>query len=388
MLLCDLTQFYSPVGGGVRRYLSEKGKYLVAGGDRHLLIVPGERTERREEEGKIVWTIESPLISRTARYRALLNLGLIEEILEKEKPDLIESGDPYQVAWKALASGRGLGIPVVGFYHSHFPEATVQAVARHLGGLSVLIAKEISCRYVTALYNRFEKTVVPNPELASLLQEWGVENSVTVELGVDTTFFYPDVARGKAWREERGLPQDQKILLYVGRLAPEKNIRTLLSAFLHLHRADPGEYHLVVVGDGTLRGAVERVQKETNSITWLPYCQSPTELADFYRAANLFVHPGMHETFGLVTLESQACGTPVITIQGNPMDRLLVMTSSYGAKKNTSHSLAEAIDSFFTLGMEEKRVEIAAFIKSHYDWSHVFKKLFSIYRHVITSYRS
>jgi alpha-1,6-mannosyltransferase len=133
---------------------------------------------------------------------------------------------------------------------------------------------------------------------------------------------------------------------------------------------------------------VERVQKETNSITWLPYCQSPTELADFYRAANLFVHPGMHETFGLVTLESQACGTPVITIQGNPMDRLLVMTSSYGAKKNTSHSLAEAIDSFFTLGMEEKRVEIAAFIKSHYDWSHVYKKLFSIYRHVIASYRS
>jgi alpha-1,6-mannosyltransferase len=99
MLLCDLTQFYSPVGGGVRRYISEKAKHLRMAGHRHLLIVPGEKTERHEEERNILYTIASPLVSATARYRALLNLALIEEILEQERPDIIESGDPYQVAW-------------------------------------------------------------------------------------------------------------------------------------------------------------------------------------------------------------------------------------------------------------------------------------------------
>lgn len=388
MLICDLTQFYSPVGGGVRRYLSEKAKYLAARGDRHLLVVPGERTERREEAGNIIYTIESPLISRTARYRALMNLALIEEILEKEKPDLIESGDPYQVAWKAVASGRGLGIPVVGFYHSHFPEATIQSVAKYFGGLSVLIAEEISRRYVTALYNRFERTFVPNPQLASLLQEWGVENTATVELGVDTTIFYPDDARGKAWREQLGLPEDQKILLYVGRLAPEKNVRTLLEAFSFLHRDYPNQYHLVVVGDGTLRSSVQRLQEKTGAITWLPYCQSPSELADFYRTATVFVHPGVHETFGLVTLESQACGTPVIAIKGNAMDRIIVNAAKYGAMENSPSSLAEAIHHFSTIGLAQEGLAIAAFIKSRYEWKNVFERLFSIYSEVITAYRS
>lgn len=385
MLFCDITQFYSPVGGGVRRYLDEKAKHLNLQGDRHLLIVPGGKTERLTQGENILWTIESPLISRRARYRALLNLNLIEEIIEQEKPDLIESGDPYHVAWKVIAVGRKLKIPVVGFYHSHFPEATVRPVAKLFGGLAVLISNEISKRYVTSLYNHFEKTLVPNPLLASLLQSWGVRNTATVELGVDTLVFYPDPLRGEAWRNKNGLKKDQKMLLYVGRLAPEKNVQTLLNAFAALHQRHPGEHHLVIVGDGTLRASVAHLRQKTASLTWLPYCQNPEELANMYRAADLFVHPGIHETFGLVTMESQACGTPVMSIQGSSMDRLLVLTSSYGADENTPLSLAAAIEHFFDLEIKEKRVEIAAFVKRHYDWSHVFQNLFSIYHNVIAS---
>jgi alpha-1,6-mannosyltransferase len=210
---------------------------------------------------------------------------------------------------------------------------------------------------------------------------------VTLEFGVDTNRFYPDVSRGRALREKLGLSADQKVLLYVGRLAPEKNVRTLLGAFLSLHRAHPGKYHLIVVGDGTVRRSVQQLQEKTRAVTWQPYSQDPVELADFYRVADLFVHPGVHETFGLVTLESQACGTPVIAIQGTAMDRILFHTAPYGAKENTTTSLAEAIEHYFlTLGIKEKGVEIAAFMKTHYDWDHVFKKLFSIYRNVIASY--
>ena len=86
MTICDLTQFYSPFSGGVRRYVAEKAAHLEAAGDRHVLIIPGEKTERRVEGLRTIYTIESPLISRTARYRVLLNLNLVEEALEREKP--------------------------------------------------------------------------------------------------------------------------------------------------------------------------------------------------------------------------------------------------------------------------------------------------------------
>lgn len=388
MLVCDLTQFYSPVGGGVRRYLSEKAKYLAASGHRHLLIVPGEKTERCKEGNNLVYTIASPLISRTARYRALLKLRLIEEIFEIEKPDIIESGDPYQVAWKAIASGRGLGIPTVGFYHSHFPEATIRSVAKYFGGLSILIAEEISQRYITALYNRFQRTLVPNPDLALLLKTWGVENTALVELGVDTKNFHPDRERGERLRERLGLKKSQKILLYVGRLAPEKNVSLLLGAFAHLHQMAPQKYHLIVVGDGTLRGALERLRKKTGEVTWFSYCQNPQELADFYRAATLFVHPGIHETFGLVTLESQACGTPVVGIRNSSMERIIFNKEQRGALKNSPISLAEAIMAFDSNDVEKESHAIVSAVQNRYDWHSVFDHLLDRYQEVIEEYHS
>ncbi|MFI0347416.1 MAG: glycosyltransferase [Chthoniobacterales bacterium] len=384
MLICDLTQFYSPVGGGVRRYLSEKAKHLGAAGHRHLLIVPGERTERREEEGNIIWTIASPLISRRARYRALTNLAMVEEILEREKPDLIESGDPYQVAWKAIASGRGLGIPVVGFYHSHFSEATIRSVAKYFGGLAVLMAQEISQRYAVSLYNRFAKTMVPNQGLADLLTGWGIENAVTLELGVATETFYPDEERGHSFRQSLKVDEDRKILLYVGRLAPEKNFRTLLAAFAELHRSYPNKYHLIVIGDGTLRSPLQRLCESTRQVTWHSYCQNATTLADFYRAADVFVHPGIHETFGLVTLESQACGTPVIGISGSMMDRIVFTGLEHWTANDDADSLSKAIATICSANLKDEALAAAEHVRTHYDWKNVFERLFAIYEEVIS----
>ena len=99
MKLCDLTQFYSPLSGGVKRYVHEKIAYIQSETEHeHVLVVPGPKTECVTSERSRIYFIHSPLISRTSHYRALVNLRAIEQILEREKPDLIESGDPYQVA--------------------------------------------------------------------------------------------------------------------------------------------------------------------------------------------------------------------------------------------------------------------------------------------------
>jgi glycosyltransferase involved in cell wall biosynthesis len=133
-------------------------------------------------------------------------------------------------------------------------------------------------------------------------------------------------------------------LLLVGRLASEKNVRTLFDAFEILHRKAPKKYHLLTVGDGALRPALVRLQQQTQCVTWLQYCREPAELASVYRTSDLFVHPGIQETFGLVTLESQACGTPVIGIRGSYMDRIIFPNQRHWAIDNTPGSLAEAIE--------------------------------------------
>ena len=386
MIICDLTQFYSPVSGGVRRYLAEKSAHLAREGHRHVLIVPGEKTTRREEGNRVTYTVESPLVSRTARYRALLRLHLVEEALEREQPDLIESGDPYQVAWKALASGRALGIPTVGFYHSHFPEAVLRSVAKYFGAISVMMAEEIGRRYVTSLYNRFERTLVPSPGLSDLLRGWGLENVETLELGVDTGIFHPEAPRGGDVRQRLGWPEDRTVLLYVGRLSPDKNVRRLFETFALLRDSDPGRFHLAVVGDGQLRGALQRLRGEAGDVSWLPSCGSPAELADHYRAADLFVHPGVKETFGLVTLESQACGTPVVGIRGSYMDQINFSGLHNWSAEDDAGALRDAIRAAASGDLKASGLQAAASVSVRYDWKAVFARLFAVYREVIASY--
>ena len=308
------------------------------------------------------------------------------EVLEREKPDLIESGDPYQVAWKALASGRALGIPTVGFYHSHFPDAVLRSVAKYFGSFSVMMAEEIGRQYVVNLYNRFERTLVPSAGLSELLRSWGLENVETLELGVDTGIFFPDTARRTLLRGKLGWPEDRQILLYVGRLSSDKNVRRLFEAFTRLQFLAPGRFHLAVVGDGTLRGALHKLQEETSAVSWIQYCNSAEELADIYRAADLFVHPGVKETFGLVTLESQACGTPVVGIRGSYMDKIIFSGLHNWSVEDDEEALAEAILTVADGDLRASGLRAAASVASRYDWKEVFARLFGIYRTVIASY--
>lgn len=393
MKICDLTQFYSPVSGGVKRYVQEKVRYLQANTqDEHLLIIPGERDERTETGRSVVYTIRSPLLSRTSRYRAILRLGAIERILERERPDVIESGDPYQVAWKAIASGSGLGIPVIGFYHSHFPEAYLRTVARFFGQTVTELVMDGARHYVCSLYNRFYKTLVPSPALQRLLSDWGVENTEHLDLGVDIDIFCPEPSHDgerEATRAELGIPRGRTLLLYVGRLAQEKNTRTLFDAFERLHEADPARWHLLVVGDGLQRRTLQVLQAATSQVTWLGSCLERDRLARIYRCADCFVHPGVQETFGLVTLESQACGTPVVGIRGSYMDRIIFTDQTHWARENNAYGLAEAIGEVCKGdlgGLRAAGCTASEAVRARYSWKRVFDRLFGIYREAVAAY--
>jgi len=389
--ICDLTQFYSPLSGGVKRYVHEKIAYIDkhSAGDEHVLIVPGPKTEVTTNAGSRIYSIHSPLLSRTSRYRALLNLRAIEEILELERPDIIESSDPYQVGWKAIAVGRSLKIPVVGFYHSHFPEAYLRGSTRFLGKRGTHRAMKLTRAYVRKLYNRFQATLVPSENLAGVLFEWGVRNVRTVRLGVNTDIFKPKPDDGKATRASLGIARQQKLLLYVGRLAREKNTQTLIRAFDLLQRRRSNEFYLLVIGDGRQRKELRQLQSRSGGkdISWIPYCTDSADLARYYRAADLFVHPGVQETFGLVALESQACGTPVVGIRGSYMDQIICHDQESWARADSAEALADAIEGASTKKLSIMGESAAHAAENLYSWPRVFEELFCIYRETCANYR-
>ena len=389
MKICDVTQFYSPLSGGVKRYVHEKIAFIQthSPADEHVLIVPGARTALASAERSRIYAIASPLVSRSTLYRALLNLRALDQIIEREKPDIIESADPYQLGWKVSAIAHARRIPAVAFYHSHFAAAYLREPAEKFGARAGAAALRCAQSYVRNLYNRFQATFVPSPELLELLQQWAVRNVRQVDLGVNTEVFRPLPHDRNATRAALNIPEDRTLLLYVGRLAKEKNTHTLFEAFSLLVQRRPGAFHLLVVGNGQQREQLRAMQAATGTITWLEYCADATQLAQLYRAADLFVHPGTQETFGLVALESQACGTPVVGIRGSSMDRLILHDQTFWARQNTAAALANAIEEASGADLKNVGMAAAANVAERFAWPRVFDRLFRIYREVCGDYR-
>ena len=389
MKICDVTQFYSPVSGGVKRYLHEKLDYIEkhTSRDQDALIVPGPKTKVDVRGRSRIYSIRSPLISRTGQYRALVNLRAVGAILKRERPDIIESGDPYQLGWRAVRAGRVLKVPVVGFYHSHFPEAYLRASARLLGKRAAGRVMKLSRVYVRRLYNRFAATLVASDRIAQVLREWGVRNVHVVKLGVNVDIFRPGEDDRERVRHSLGVGSGRKLLLYVGRLAKEKNTAKLFKAFSLLDERSPDRFHLLVIGEGPQRKQLRELQAQHRNVSWIRYCGEPRELARYYRAADLFVHPGVQETFGLVALESQACGTPVVGIRGTAMDDLIFHDQGEWAQENSSEALSHVIERFAGQNLSGLGEFAANQASRLHSWPKVFERLFCIYREVCANYK-
>jgi alpha-1,6-mannosyltransferase len=175
--------------------------------------------------------------------------------------------------------------------------------------------------YLIRLYNKMSATVTATRRFKAMLEEMGVTNVVHIPLGTDTNVFRPVDSRNEVLAE-LGLPEETFLMLYAGRFAGMKNIPELLGMMDHL--GDTGRpVHLVLMGDGEFADEVGKASRRRDDVTWLPYTTSTKLLVGRYSAAVLFVNAGTHETFGLVSVEAQACGTRVLGVRGGGMGETL-----------------------------------------------------------------
>ncbi len=384
MKICDIAQFYSPLSGGVKRYLLDKQRFIAARpGCHHVLIVPSHRDHVTRTEATTLYEIKSPRLIGSKSYRLLISRAKILDAVRRERPDLIEVGDPYRTAWIGLKAGKELGIPVVAFYHSDVPRAVCRTVERFAGRwMGEFLAGPIQ-RYVIRLYNRMSATVVSSRRLSVVLDAFGVERLVHVPLGTDVHAFHPTTSRDRV-RAELGLRDDERLLLFVGRLAREKNVRHLVGSLDHLPLGGP-PCRLVLVGDGELHDFVAKEAARRKNLTLLPYCESGQRLADLYSAADLFVHPGKSETFGIVALEAQACGAPVLVVrEGGVEEATDGENPRIVARDGSSAAIGLAIDRALRQGdTPARRAARRARIVKYFSVESTFERMLALYGHLI-----
>jgi glycosyltransferase involved in cell wall biosynthesis len=202
------------------------------------------------------------------------------------------------LGWSALQAAKVLKLPVTSDFRTNF-----QSYSKHYG---VGWLRKPIVAYLRKFHNATACTMVPTNELKRTLSENGFVNLKVVSRGVDTKLFNIG-RRSTQLRHSWGADEHTKVLISVGRMAPEKNLEQVLRTYESLRLTDT-QLKLVMVGDGPLR---EQFQQRHPNIIF-PGMLSQTELAAYYASSDLFVFPSQTETFGNVTLEALASGIPVL----------------------------------------------------------------------------
>lgn len=380
MKICDLTQIYSSRGGGVRSYLEAKRRYIRDQTTHdHLMIVPGARTEQLEGGRTQLWTVAGPLVNRTSRYRWMLDLAALLRLLYEQRPEIVEAGDPYHAAMISRNWANRRGSDFYMFYHSHFPDAMLRTVLKFAGIWARGWVEKVAGDYLRNMSQNSRGVFVASRHLMRILSGWALEGLIHLPLGVDTSVFHPDSGRSrKEIRKKLGLPTDRLVFLYVGRFSPDKDTALLLRAWIKIGERMKTPWTGVMVGDGQMTELVEAFVRHNPNVRKVPFVKKPEDLADWYRAADLLIHPGRWETFGLVLLEAQACGLPVVGFRGGAMEEQAAELDGWSAEKS-SEGLAEAVIKKATKLQESDRERAARFVAKHFSWERTFARQMEVY---------
>lgn len=223
---------------------------------------------------------------------------LLTSLWRRERPDVVHVLTEGPLGWSAVAAARKLMLPVVSDFRTNF-----HAYSQHYG--IGWLGKPILA-YLKKFHNRTWCTLVPTESLRAELAARGFRNLRVVARGVDTMLFHPG-RRDAALRQLWGAGSDDPVMLYVGRLAPEKNIDAILSAFAAARETNPAT-RLVLTGEGPSAGQIRARCPEAIMTGTL----RGEALAACYASADIFLFPSLTETFGNVTLEALASGLAVV----------------------------------------------------------------------------
>jgi glycosyltransferase involved in cell wall biosynthesis len=298
--ICFVTDTYPPEVNGVALTLSHLVQGLLGRGHLVSIVHPhihtSEGIDRRLEP--LVTAVRGfPLPGYKALRFGLPAGRLLRNVWRQQRPDAIYVATEGPLGWSAVRVARHFEIPVVSGFHTNF-----HSYAKHYG---VGWLQHAICRYLCAFHNRTRATLVPSTEMRDWLTTLGVHRVSVLSRGVDSRLFNPG-RRSAELRRQWGVSEDGLAVLYVGRVAPEKNIELAIKAYRAmqaLHRNAP----FVIVGEGPLYTPLQQAHPD------LIFCGFRTDepLAVHYASADVFLFPSETETFGNVTLEAMASGLAI-----------------------------------------------------------------------------
>jgi phosphatidylinositol alpha 1,6-mannosyltransferase len=293
-------------------------------------------------------------------------------------PSLVHVHSPCTLGLAGISLARRHGIPVVATYHTHFPSYFRYHNAPAL--------EQPARAYLRYFYNRCDATFVPSKTLLAELKADGVENAYYLPHGVDTNVFHP-LHRSHEWR--KGLLGERfrtgKILLYVGRLVWEKNLRVMVEALMPLLRENPDAV-LAIAGTGSAEAELRELLSAVlpkEQVHFLGF-QTGSALSAIYASSDVFIFPSDTETFGNVTLEALASGLPcVVANAGGSLDLVRDGENGFIADAHDPHQFRAACERLLNDDTLRHTMSHKAFLSAQQSsWTEIHRTLHALYAQI------
>lgn len=309
MRILMISDVYFPRVNGVSTAIMTLRRELKRMGHEVTLIAPDYGAVTADEEdilripARPVWLDPEDRMMQRRRITELL------PYLQSQTFDLVHIHTPFIAHYTGLELARALGVPCVETYHTFFEEYLFHYVPFMPKRFMRYLARAFSRSQCAAL----DGLIVPSRPMLEALRQYGIDTHArVVPTGIELADF--SGGDGQRFRAQHGIPPEQPLLLYVGRVAHEKNIGFLLESLTYLKHWHP-EILLVIAGEGPASAALKRRATDLNldaHARFVGYLDRSRELLDCYRAADVFVFSSRTETQGLVLLEAMALGVPVV----------------------------------------------------------------------------
>ncbi|MEY3658607.1 MAG: hypothetical protein RL425_1368 [Pseudomonadota bacterium] len=360
---------YNYVRDGANQALNRLVGYLLRCGVQVRIYSPTTDTPDFPPTGDLVSVASIPMPFGRGEYHVARGLTrAAKRDLDRFQPNIVHVSAPDILGHRAISWARARNIPVIASMHTRF-----ETYLRYYG---LAFLEPVLLAILRRFYRRCDAVVAPSETIAQLMREQRMSYNIGIwARGIDTNIFNPG-QRDLDWRRARGIADDEPVIGFLGRLVMEKGLDVFCEAIDQL-RARNVRHTVLVIGEGPARGWFEKRLRNGIFVGF----QSGQDLGRAAASMDMLFNPSTTEAFGNVTLETMACGIPVVAAWATGSDHLVTdgVTGSLVTPGGIS-GFADALQSYCEDADLRKRAGVAGELASRaYDWDIVNQSVLDQY---------
>lgn len=371
MKIAIFTDTFLPQINGVTNTLSRFGDYLTKSGIEYIFLTPDHPLKDNHN-----YNIEKLFSTRFIFYPecrfAIPNMLRINQILDQFKPDLIQLMTEFNVGLSGMVYAKKHNIPYITNFSTNYEDILT---AYNMG-----ILKKTMWRYCKKFHSQAVFTLTPSKETQKFIYTKGITRTKLFTRGIDFERFHPN-HRSHSFRKFHNI-EDKIVLLYVGRVSPEKGLSILRESMIRLDEKYPGKIALIVTGEGPMLEDLKTTMPK--NVIFTGYKQGH-ELAQIYASSDIFAFPSGFETFGNVVLEAMASGIPAVGVsKGGVMESIIPHRNGLLAQPDDADSFTQQLEEM--IQNDEMRCQLGKRARKFAEtrsWDSIFKELMESYEEVL-----